>query len=153
MNNLEKILDILENRITGINNNFHNINSGGCGVMAKILADQLDNFDIEYEVACIMRWSDKQYTYDEVNSLIDDRAGYNMCNNHIVIKLEGRLWDCDGEYKLRGRHVVALVDNRTITRMVAHEDCWCSCFDRSQAHGMRVFTQDLFRRMMVVEVA
>ncbi len=155
MNNLEKVLDILENQMVDINVEFRNINIGGCGAMAKIIADQLDLLGMEYEVACLMSNNDT-FTCEEVNGIMDmmeiDSTDYwgDIPNNHIVIRFDGRYWDSDGEYTITHRKVAALIDNPTITRMVAVEDFWCNCFKRGQIGGMEAFTKNLFKPLLEV---
>jgi hypothetical protein len=141
MTNTTKALDVLENHLPAIDDEFYRINSGGCGLMAQIIAEQLEVLGVKYTVIC-KGWGDN-FTNQEVNSLIDNRETYNMPNNHILIEVEGRYFDSEGEQD-NGGSVQAIIDLDTITRMNKLLDCWNHCFDRSQVEGMREYTDKVF---------
>jgi hypothetical protein len=142
MTNTAKVLDVLENHLPTIDDEFYGINSGGCGLMAQIIAEQLDILGVPYTVIC--RGYGENFTNQEVNSLIDNNSTYNMPNNHILIEVEGRYFDSDGEVEVDEDRIQAIIDLDTIKRMNKLLDCWNSVFDRDQVEDMRVYTDKVF---------
>lgn len=140
--NVAKVLDVLDNQLPAIEDEFHYINSGGCGAMAMIIAEQLDKVGVEYNVIC-KGWGDN-LTNEEVNTLIDNSDSFEMPNSHILIEVEGRYFDSEGEQLPEQSHIAAIIDYATIKRMVDFEDCWNCSFDRDQIEGMRAYTDEVF---------
>jgi hypothetical protein len=149
MSNVAKVLDILENHLPAIEDKFWDINSGGCGVMAALIAEQLDTLNVSYDIVCragIFWCGNGKLSNKEVNALLDEDDYHGMPNNHILIKVEGRFFDSQGEQKMDEEAVTALIDHETIVRM-NDGDYWNSCFDRDQESGMRVFTEEVFNKV------
>ncbi len=145
MKNVAKVMDLLENTLPDINDEFYRINSGGCGIMAQILAENLDKLEMEYNVVCQggRGFDDEDnLSNKEVNDLIDN-SSKNMPNSHILIEIEGRYFDSNGEQTVRMSSITALIDLPTIRRM-NKMDCWNSSFDRSQVKAMREYANIMF---------
>ena len=148
MNQLDNALDILQNHLPEIDDAFVDINWGGCGVMAELIAEQLDLLCVDYQVACkggddFRSGSFK--TIEEVNKSIDEYDKPRIPRSHILIKVDGRYFDSEGEQFPDKDLITALIDRDTIARM-NNISCWNSQFDRDQVSGMRVFTGKVFRR-------
>jgi hypothetical protein len=146
-----KVLDVLENHLPSIDDEFDRINWGGCGLMAQIIAEQLEVLGVPYTVIC-KGWGEN-YTNQEVNSLIDNNSTYNMPNNHILIEVEGRWFDSEGGEDSDESRLQAIIDLDTITRMNKLLDCWNKTFDRSQVEDMRVYTDKVFGRAFANHIA
>jgi hypothetical protein len=149
MSNVAKVLDILENHLPAIEDKFWYINDGGCGVMAALIAEQLDKLNVNYDIVCKASfWSgcNNKMSNKEVNSLLDEDNYDSMPNNHILIMVEGRIFDSSGEQKLSEDKITALIDHPTIVRM-NDGDYWNKTFDRDQVDGMRVFTEKVFDKV------
>jgi len=146
MSNLAKVWNVLEHQLTDIDDKFRDINSGGCGIMANIVAEQLDLLSVGYSIACIKSWScDRDMSIEEVNHAIDNEDTSTIPNAHILIEINGQFFDCSGLVETEESTVAARIDRETLQRMI-DADCWNRCFDRSQTEGMREFTGNVFKK-------
>lgn len=151
MDNTAQAMDILENHLPEIESEFDYINSGGCGIMAEIIAEQLEELNVDYSVACKGGWNfddDEILSVEKVNQYIDEEDKIRVPNSHVIIKVGKRYFDSSGEVFPTEKSITALIDRETISRM-NDMDCWNSCFDRSQKDDMRVFTGKIFKGTQV----
>ncbi len=155
MNTLEKVLDILENDLPSIDNQFYSINSGGCGHMAAIIAEQLDRYQINYDIVCKGGWgcSKDKMTNAEVNHEIDNGNTRNLPNSHVLIMVAGRIFDSEGEQEVSESSITALIDYETMMRMLGVRGAWNSCFDKHQVSDMRDYAENVFDSAMGSEAA
>jgi hypothetical protein len=143
----EEVHDILSTELPLIDEEFSCINSGGCGYMAQLIAEQLDLLEVDYNIVCDGGYyGSTKYTNQEVNTLIDNERKDDMPNNHIVIGVGGKYFDSDGEKEMEEEDISALIDRETIERMNSNFDYWNRSFDRNQVSGMREFTKDVFQK-------
>lgn len=148
MSNVAKVLDLLENQLPKIDNEFERINSGGCGIMAKLIAEQLDLLAINYDIVCKAGWgcSYSKMTNQQVNDMLDIDSEDNIPNSHVLIQVDGRIFDSEGEQFMDKESICAFVDHATVLRMV-DADIWNCTFDRDQEEGMRGYTKTLFNEV------
>ncbi len=144
MNNIDRVLDLLENELPSIDSKFRCINNGGCGFMAEIIAEQLDKLSINYDIICRGGWRcNGKMTNEQVNNLIDEEDSSSIPNSHVLIMVNGRIFDSEGEQYVNDESRTALIDHKTINRML-DMDCWNSTFNRNQVAGMRAYAQSVF---------
>lgn len=141
--NIDKVLDL-----PAIDDSFEKINWGGCGFMVKIIAEQLDLLNINYDIACKGGWAcpDKM-TNEQVNDCITTNNIRDIPNSHVMIMINGRLFDSEGEQFFGESRITALIDHDTITRMLDVDDAWNHTFDRDQVNGMRAYTESMFHNV------
>ena len=145
MTNTAKVLDILENHLPAIEDEFEWINWGGCGIMASLIAEQLDKLRVKYDIVCKAGYACNyaHMSNQQVNDVITDNNDRDVPNSHVLVKVDGRIFDSEGEQSIREKSITALIDHPTLKRM-NKGDFWNSDFDRSQVDGMRVFTELMF---------
>ena len=116
--------------------------------MAKIIAEQLDLLKINYRIVCKAGWGCDydRMSNQQVNDMIDINSTCNIPNNHVLIQVNGRSFDSEGEQHLDDEDICAYIDHPTITRMLS-VDCWNDVFDRDQVGGMREYTQHVFKEV------
>jgi len=147
MNVMDQVIHTLEHNIPQMDDQFNAINEGGCGVMAQLVAEQLEELQVNYEIACKGGWSYDEgdvVTQDEVNTFIDNDDRGPVPNSHVLIKINGRYFDSMGEKKLKDGEIQALIDLDTMKRMNCMS-VWNSVFDRSQEDNMREWTRNAFK--------
>jgi len=103
--------------------NVHNINSGGCGIAALVARDYLEkhtNVTMYGIVSEAYKWCYK-----------DD--GIDYVYEHIVIKIENKYYDSEGEFLLTNhtRHIAFLekIEREDIIHLLS-VDSWNNIFDR-----------------------
>ena len=148
MNNVAKVLDLLENHLPAIDDEFYEINAGGCGVMAKLVAEQLDLLMINYDIVCLAGWGCdyERMSNQQVNDMIDINSKDNIPNSHVLIQVDGRIFDSEGEQFMDDDDICAYIDHPTVIRMI-ETDCWNHTFDRDQTEAMREYTKKMFDSM------
>ena len=143
------VMHLLENNLPFINDNFEDINYGGCGVMAVLIGEQLDKLGVRYCIACL-GYSDWM-TVEEVQEAIKDGRTRDIPNVHILINItdshSDRFFDSDGEQDIDSEQVAALIDIQTLNNMLQMPRCWNSDFNRDQTEGMREYTNELFNTL------
>lgn len=104
---MEHVLEFLNEKLPErINNNFLDINSGGCGIFALMLAKELNAIGIEAELAWIGYGDESEEVTENITELVENTdCLYNLVFKHklyckhMVVYINGFYIDSTGVYQ------------------------------------------------------
>jgi len=129
---------LLTNALPFINGTVKSVNYGGCGHFAYLLSDALAAKRIDSAIVLV----DQGYYPEDIACMTKCHGGdinaaykaqldsddyHNPCFGHIVVRVDGALYDSTGVAK--GRVVISEpIDSAIMSRMVHEGDCWNPVF-------------------------
>ena len=150
MEQIKKLfVTILEEELDQLNYEVPNINAGGCGFMAYLLADKADEWGIPYKITLMGYDSDKPMMSDfEANIEMDKGCGYRIPRCHIAIELNGMMYDTEGSYEDHWAwEKKGHISKKTLLRTL--EECgWNESFNPKDTFRLEHLVDKLFTSKM-----
>jgi len=148
------MLSEIDKIVRHVNGLFYNINRGGCGVFASILAKELDELDVRYEI-CVINYNINHDKAEQLNNLVKTLREQNNNNKltrnvlhdngvyieHVMLRIEGKYVDSTGVHKHIPNSWGAGLTITTLTKDELHEMAnttlgWNNEFNRNQIKGI-----------------
>lgn len=145
---MELLLECLDHKLpTLVDNQFKNINSGGCGVFAHVLATELQEV---LGVTASVAWldtCDANTVSEALNTVrnnngnhfdLEDMNAYGVWCNHVMLKVNNHLIDSTGVYENLGDTrwlmltMSEVIDLNTLGVLANNPNGWNRSFDRGQ---------------------
>lgn len=168
MNN-SKLHSVLSTQIVLINDQLNKITHGGCGRAALSLHKALTNKGIasdivlvdhiydSYDISMMLSTMGKGDINEAYMSMFEgldpeyDDTVTSTCNGHICVKVDGTLYDTDGEYD--GEAISDGITAATMEVFVTMRECWNGVFAYANCDDYHIDeTFDHFFEQLLVEI-
>jgi len=135
------LFEVLKNDIPQVKERFDRINSGGCGVFALSLSDELNKRDIAHKIVWIGYGDNEDKSIHRIfesnhNVTLDTFNNKGIYLSHVMVVIDGKYVDATGLYDEFGqtswsyRKVVTEISNEQLRMLVDNEDGWNCSFNR-----------------------
>lgn len=137
---IQQAIEVLTNQIPTINDDHRYINHGGCGLMAKCLAEQLQGLGLS--VSAVV-FSSGEESEDAINTNISNNCLVNPCV-HIALVLDGKHYDSTGEVTGYTSYTHVPISIETLHAILDYPMGWNPTFDRDDMPAIEHFVKDVF---------
>lgn len=149
MNLLENLNEIFPTKVGRV---FDNINAGGCGIFAFLLARELTNIGVSCEIFWLGSGQPSEEDILEVETLRQLNEKGMHCD-HIFVKCGGRYIDCKGAHESfeeagwynSGQATIS--NYKSIEHIITRTEGWNTWFDRGQIPKIEKAVKELISEL------
>jgi hypothetical protein len=145
------MMEAINNKLPALNAALPNINRGGCGFFALYLSKQLQKKNIDHKIIPLgCSYHKKCRNDNDMIDLIKNDETFFIPNSHIVVEVDGILYDSEGEIGEERYNDLVInggISQLTLCNMLNLDDMWNDEFPRYKRIIIKRYLSKLFEEI------